>query len=144
MTTTLTPHRHQTARRALLVDDDKFMLTVLGDMLRELGFAQVTSAGDGVAGIQALDRLALPPELVVCDLNMPGNDGFQFMEQLGTRGFAGGIVLVSGMDARTLNSASLMARFHRLNFLGTLAKPVDPAALRMLVQVAPGARLAAH
>ena len=35
------------------------------------------------------------------------------------------------MDARTLKSASLMARFHRLNILAALTKPVDASALSM-------------
>jgi CheY-like chemotaxis protein len=117
-------------RRALLVDDDKFMLVVLGDLLREMGVTGIVTAANGAAGIEAYDRSQPPPELVVCDLNMPGNDGFQFMEQLGARSFAGGIVLVSGMEPRTLKSAALMARFHRLNILATLAKPVDGPALR--------------
>ena len=53
------------------------------------------------------------------------------MEQLSARGYSGGIVLVSGMDARTMSSATLMAKFHRLNILATLNKPVDEASLGM-------------
>ena len=115
--------------RALVIDDDKFMLTVLEDMLRDLGVVHITTATSGTAGIQAYDRAAQVPDVVLCDLSMPQSDGFDFMEQLSTRRFGGGIILVSGMDARTLNSASLMARFHRLNILATLAKPVDASAL---------------
>jgi CheY-like chemotaxis protein len=124
------------AFRALLVDDDPFMRTVLGDMLHDLGAAGVTMAEDGASASAAYDGLVPPPELVVCDLNMPGSDGFQFMETLADKGYPGGIVLVSGMDARTMNSASLMARFHHLNILATLAKPVDEALLgRALVSL---------
>jgi len=117
------------ARRALLVDDDKFMLEVLGDMLRDRGVGSVSTALNGVAGLEAYERMNPPPDLVVCDLNMPANDGFQFMEKLGALGFAGGVLLVSGMDDRVRNSAALMGKFHRLKLLGTLAKPVDEAAL---------------
>lgn len=117
------------SRQALLIDDDPLMLAVLGDMLRERGFGPIVTAANGTAGVTAFDRCSPAPDLVVCDLHMPGNDGFQFMEQLGDRHFAGGVLLVSGMDARTLNSASLMARFHRLNILAALTKPVDEGAL---------------
>jgi len=125
------PHNHHAGkiRRALLIDDDKFMLTVVSDLLHELGVAEVTTAANGAAGIEAYNRLPSKPELVVCDLNMPVNDGFQFMEQLGAKGYTGGVVLCSGMNDRTLNSAQLMARFHRLQFLGTIKKPVDRAEL---------------
>jgi CheY-like chemotaxis protein len=121
---------HAKAHGALLVDDDKFMLTVLGDMLRELGVSGISTAANGADAMQALDRMPAAPDLTFCDLNMPGSDGFQFMEALGKRGYTGGVVLVSGMDARTLNSAALMARFHRLNILGSLVKPIDASALR--------------
>ena len=34
--------RSRKARHALVIDDDKFMPVVLGDMLRDLGVSQVT------------------------------------------------------------------------------------------------------
>jgi CheY-like chemotaxis protein len=120
----------RSAQRALLVDDDKFMLTVVGDLLRELGVNNITTAADGSAAIQAYERASPKPDVVLCDLNMPVNDGFQLMEQLGAKGFAGGVILLSGMDDRFLNSASLMAQFHRLQFLDTLKKPVEKASLK--------------
>jgi CheY-like chemotaxis protein len=123
------PSSTRGARQALVVDDDKFVQTILSDLLRDLGVAHVTTAGNGLAAIQALDRAAVRPDVILCDLHMPGHDGFQFMEDLSSREFRGGIVLVSGMDARVLNSATLMARFHSLNILATLKKPVDAATL---------------
>jgi CheY-like chemotaxis protein len=116
--------------RALLVDDDKFMLIVVGDLLRELGVTAIITAANGAAAIEAYDRSTPKPDVVLCDLNMPVRDGFELMEQLAAKGFTGGVILFSGMDDRTLKSASLMARFHRLQFLDTLKKPVDKSALR--------------
>jgi CheY-like chemotaxis protein len=113
----------------LLVDDDLFMLGVLEDQLRDLGVRGITKAMGGVSALAALDAMACPPELVMCDLNMPDGDGFQFMEQLGVRGFRGAIVLMSGMNMRTMHSATLMARFHRLKIAGSLGKPVSASAL---------------
>jgi CheY-like chemotaxis protein len=124
-----TRQRLASVQRALLVDDDKFMLTVLSDMLNDLGVQDVTTARSGADGTLAFDRMLPPPDVVLCDLKMPGGDGFQFMEVLASRNYAGGVVLVSGMEARVLNSASLMARFHRLKVLATLNKPVSATAL---------------
>ena len=115
--------------QALLVDDDKFMLEFVGDLLRELGVMSVTTATDGAQGIAAFDRADPKPGLILCDLHMPGQDGFQLMAALATRGYRGGIVLISGQDVRTLNSATLMAQFHELNILATLQKPVDKMSL---------------
>jgi len=119
----------RTLLQALVVDDDKFMLTVLTDHLRDLGIGRVATATDGSTARKAFDAMVSPPGLIVCDLNMPGSDGFQFMEHLAAKQYAGGVVLVSGMDSRVKHSASLMGRFHRLNILGVLDKPVDATAL---------------
>jgi CheY-like chemotaxis protein len=100
-------------------------------MLRDLGVAEVVTGANGNAALVAFDRMRPAPDVVVCDLNMPDGDGFQFMEKLGTRGFAGGVVLISGLDPRILNSAALMAKFHNLKILETLKKPVDKSSLRM-------------
>lgn len=118
------------ARRALVVDDDPFIVEVLRDLLEDLGVRSVTTAADGAEGLKSLEQAAEQrPDVVLCDLNMPGSDGFLFMEALGERHFRGGVILVSGTDARTMNSATLMARFHRLNILATLSKPVSERAL---------------
>ena len=114
---------------ALLVEDDPVAAALLAQALRERGIRQVVVAGNGLAALAAMSRMAIPAQLVVCDLLMPECDGFEFMEKLGTARYAGGLLLVSGMDDRTLNSASLMARFHRLNLLGALRKPVEATAL---------------
>jgi CheY-like chemotaxis protein len=119
-----------TPKRALLVDDDKMMLAVVGDMLHDLGVAEVVTGANGSAGLIAFDRMRPAPDVVVCDLNMPDGDGFQFMEKLGTRGVTGGVVLISGLDSRILSSATLMAKFHNLKILETLKKPVAESAMR--------------
>jgi CheY-like chemotaxis protein len=115
--------------RSLLVDDDQFMLELIGDMLRELGVKEVDTATDGTQALAALDRTETQPDLILCDLHMPGQDGFQLMASLAERGYAGGVVLISGQEARTLKSASLMGQFHELNLLATLEKPVDKRSL---------------
>jgi CheY-like chemotaxis protein len=116
------------AHWALIVDDDSVTLSVLEKMLRNHGVANVVSACDGNDGAEQLDRQG-HPDLIVCDLHMPGNDGFQFMESLRSRSFKGSLIVASGVNPRIMNSASLMAKFHHLNVIATLHKPVDPAAL---------------
>ena len=121
--------RSRPTHRVLLVDDDKFMLVVVSDMLRDMGISAITTAANGTEGLAALGRMAVPPDVILCDLSMPQGDGFQYMEELSARAFGGGVILISGLDSRVLKSATLMAKFHRLNILATLGKPVDAAAL---------------
>lgn len=129
--TTTTPAATPAERpkSVLLVDDDAFMLDFLRDMLNDVGVRDVRTARDGGDALRALQSPASHPDMVICDLNMPGKDGFLLLEELAARHFKGRVVVVSGMDARTLNSAALMGRFHRLRLAGVLAKPVQEHAL---------------
>lgn len=119
--------------RALLVDDDKFMLEFVSDLLQDLKIGTVMTANDGAAGLNAYDRSSPKPDLIICDLKMPGTDGFQFMDAIAERKYTGGIVLMSGQETRILNSASLMAQFHQLNILGTIGKPVKSSDLAAVI-----------
>jgi CheY-like chemotaxis protein len=110
-------------RHAVLVDDDPLMREMLADLLRDSGVTRVSAAADGNAALALLQQPGVAADLVVCDLHMPQCDGFEFMEKLAARQFAGKVLLVSGMNARTMHSAELMARFHRLNIVGSLTKP---------------------
>jgi CheY-like chemotaxis protein len=113
----------------LLVDDDSFMLDFVTSLLRDLGISTISTAKDGKRAIDAYDRARAKPNLVLCDLHMPGQDGFQLMEELALRHYGGGVILISGQEDRTLRSASLMAQFHQLHILGALPKPVNGEAL---------------
>ncbi|MBI3230594.1 MAG: response regulator [Burkholderiales bacterium] len=123
-------HQKTAHWNVLIIDDDAFVAAVMAEMLRNLGVAQVTICANGKeAGVNLMaNRVA--PDLVLCDLHMPGKDGFQVMEELAATGFRGGVLLVSGQQNHVLHSASIMARFHRLNFIGALEKPVTPEQLR--------------
>lgn len=122
------------ALTVLLIDDEAFMHELLAAMLRQIGVTRITTAHDGEQGIAALATAAVAPDIIICDLNMPGKDGFQVMEALAASRFQGGVILLSGLEQRMLNSAALMGRFHHLRVLGVVAKPVSKAALTKLLQ----------
>lgn len=116
--------------RALIVDDDAFMREFIADLLQDLGLADIATAADGAEAIARLrDSGAARPDLIIADLQMPGQDGFQLLAALAEQRYAGGLVLLSGQEDRILNSAMLMGRFHQLQVLAALPKPPDPAAL---------------
>ena len=113
----------------LLVDDDSFMVELIGDMLADLGVVKVTTASDGKQATMAFEAAKATPDVVICDLNMPGKDGFQVMEMLAENKYRGGVILVTGMEERVMNSAALMGKFHQLHILGALKKPVSKKLL---------------
>lgn len=63
----------------LIVDDDREIRNLLAEQLRDAGY-RVTTAADGVEMRKALDRG--PADLIVMDLNMPGEDGLALTRNL--------------------------------------------------------------
>jgi len=115
--------------RVLLVDDDEFVLDFVEDMLHGLGIKSVSRSLDGNAALAAVDGAIRPLQLLICDLNMPGMDGIEFLRHLADRGFEGGVILSSGSDKRVIKTVESLVQAHKLGFLGTLQKPVEEAAL---------------
>ncbi|MBJ6978067.1 EAL domain-containing response regulator [Luteimonas sp. MC1895] len=124
--------------KILVVDDDDFTTRLLHIQLRALGLRKSGYSSIELCsrGEEALERLSADPAgvgLVICDLRMPGMDGVEFVRHLAKAGFGGALALMSGADARVLQAAEQVARAQGLHVLGTLAKPVQPAALRALL-----------
>ena len=64
----------------LIVDDQQANVLLLGEMLRDVGYACITSTNDPfeVCALHQRNRY----DLILLDLQMPGMDGFQVMEGL--------------------------------------------------------------
>jgi len=65
--------------RVLAIDDDPSMLQLVSHLLGRAGY-EVEVANEGAAGLAKIR--ARQPDLVVCDIQMPGMDGFQVLETL--------------------------------------------------------------
>jgi signal transduction histidine kinase/DNA-binding response OmpR family regulator len=68
--------------RILVVDDDADSLEMTGEYLEELG-AEVSLASSPQKAREQIDRQ--PPDVLVSDLGMPGEDGYTFMADLRKR-----------------------------------------------------------
>lgn len=120
--------------RVLMVDDDRFQIELMREMLQELGLApgQVQSARSGAEALRQLG-VGRPPDLMICDLYMPGMDGFQFMETLAQSGYQNAVLIVSGQNGAVRHSAGLVAQLQRLHYIGSLEKPVGMDALKTIL-----------
>ena len=119
--------------KILVVDDDPFMLKVIGRQLSDLGCQTVVTTTSGADAVAACTQNGSPPDLVLLDLNMPDMDGLEVLRLLGISKFAGDIVFLSGEDATTMRAAETLARAHQVRVLGTHVKPLTRETLSMLL-----------
>jgi two-component system, chemotaxis family, sensor kinase CheA len=74
-----TPDTAAAARRVLVVEDSAITRTMIGRLLRMLGY-QVAEAADGNHALRVLDEA--PADLVITDLEMPELDGIELLHRL--------------------------------------------------------------
>lgn len=116
--------------RVLLIDDDIFMLNLLEEMLKHLGFSDISTALEGRQALGILDNNHLSPmQLIICDLKMPGMDGIEFFRHLAARRFSGWMIVSSGSDPKLLKTVGSLLKAHHLRFLDIMQKPIQTSHL---------------
>jgi len=70
--------------RVLIVEDENAFGDVVADLLAEEGYA-VVRAHDGPNAINMLDAPQMSPDVVVCDVKMPGLRGDRFAAEVRRR-----------------------------------------------------------
>lgn len=120
----------------LMLDDDAFMLELLGQLLTGLGYEQLVYHTNGFEALEAINKPDAMPDVILLDINMPDMDGVEFVRHLGERQFAGHLILVSGEDELMLRATERLARFYNLKIRGHLSKPPKVAELAALIDQA--------
>ena len=67
-------------KKLLLIDDEENMLHMLSAYMKKQGYEVATASG-GVEGVELVNRFR--PDLILCDLQMPGMDGLAFFSEYG-------------------------------------------------------------
>jgi two-component system chemotaxis response regulator CheB len=111
--------------RIVVVDDSAFSRRSITRMLEGLDFVEVVGyAINGEEGIQKV--IALKPDLVTLDLEMPKMDGFTLLRILTTR-FSLPVIVISA-----LSGADKVFRALELGALDFVAKPSSSASVDLL------------
>ncbi|HOS93864.1 MAG TPA: sigma-54 dependent transcriptional regulator [Armatimonadota bacterium] len=127
-----------TKRRAsiVIIDDDALVRRTLATGLRALGYG-VSEATGGREGLSLVG--SIEPDLVLCDLGMPGMDGLAVLDEMGRQHPQVPVVLVTADDRiDTAVEAIRRGAFHYV------PKPVDMRSLAVTVQRALDARALAR
>jgi EAL domain-containing protein (putative c-di-GMP-specific phosphodiesterase class I)/FixJ family two-component response regulator len=124
----------RSAVNILVLDDESFMLKLLGRILLNLGFTSVIFCDSGRSALEQITDANVRPNLILLDLNMPEMDGIEFVRHLVDRHYSGSLILISGEDERMLQTAEKLVRAHKIPILGYLHKPVKPDALSAMLE----------
>lgn len=106
--------------RVLVIDDDPVNVELIAYLLRAFGHDPVLALGGEPAMDEATKRV---PDLVLCDIQMPGIDGFEVLRQLrGDPRFAATAIV--GVTA--LAMVGDREKILRAGFDGYFTKPITP------------------
>jgi two-component system, cell cycle response regulator len=108
--------------RILVIEDNPINLELMTYLLRAWGH-EVLSASDGVSGLAAARREQ--PDLLVCDIQMPGLDGYEVARQIKADAALRSVPLLA---VTALAMVGDRDRALRAGFNGHIAKPIEPAA----------------
>ena len=108
---------------ALVIDDDPFMRLLAREALEQAGL-RVEEAGDGAAGLAAIQELR--PDIVLLDVAMPGLDGLAVCRAL--RKLPGGklipVLMLTGLD-----DTNSIEQAYEAGATDFITKPVNAAIL---------------
>lgn len=125
--------------RILVIEDNPINLELMTYLLRAWGH-EPFSATDGQTGLDAARRD--PPDLVVCDIQMPGLDGYEVARALKADAALAGVPLLAVTAFAMVGDHD---RAMRAGFDGHFAKPIDPAQfMAELARFLPGGQEAAQ
>jgi len=118
--------------RVLIVDDEPAQRSGLAAMISAWGMGAET-ASDGNEALDVLGRTSV--DVILTDLNMPGLDGFGFLEKLREMEDMPPTIVLTAYG----NVETAVRTVHELGAYWFLEKPIQPKSLEVLVS-----RAAAH
>lgn len=119
----------------LVVEDHDFQRTMLTRMLASLGARHIIEAADGRAAFEVMQVLTQPVDIVICDLDMPGMDGMEFIRRISEAGVAASVILSSAHDRALIASVETMTLAYGINLLGAIEKPATVQKLDALIKL---------
>jgi EAL domain-containing protein (putative c-di-GMP-specific phosphodiesterase class I)/CheY-like chemotaxis protein len=116
----------------LVVEDHEFQRSTTLQILANLGAGSLLEAADG-EGALAMFGPGGRPDVIVCDLDMPGMDGIEFLRRVAELAAGTAVIIASGLDEDVLRAAAVTARGYGLVVLGAIPKPLTARRLLQAV-----------
>ncbi|MCP5043649.1 MAG: sigma-54-dependent Fis family transcriptional regulator [bacterium] len=116
------------AERILIVDDDDALRESLELILASEGY-QVATACDGSSALERIEEV--PIDVVLCDVRMPGLDGFELLPQIARKLPGAPVVMMSAYG-----TADLAIEAMKLGAYDYIAKPFQPSEVLLTLRKA--------
>jgi DNA-binding NtrC family response regulator len=118
---------NQPTIKVLIVDDEASQRSGLAAMVSAWGMSPETAA----EGNEALLKLnQFPADVILTDLNMPGLDGFGFLQRLRDSGEMPPTIVLTAFG----NVETAVRTVHELGAYWFLEKPIQPGSLEVLIR----------
>ncbi|MCX6252602.1 MAG: response regulator [Bacteroidetes bacterium] len=113
--------------KILVIDDEQSICLLLENFLNKS--YEVIVKRDGLEALEWLEGNL--PDLIICDIQMPNLDGYQFVDKVRQRGFTKHtpIIMLSGIE-----SSKDRVKCYRLGAQDFLVKPFNPEELDELIK----------
>lgn len=113
-------------KKALIIDDDRNILTTLEMYLEDKGFAVVTAAS-GEEGIQGFRRET--PDLVLLDMKLPDQNGLDVLKEIVSSGIKTQVLMITAYA--TIETAVTAVKMGAFDYL---PKPFVPGQLDLVLE----------
>lgn len=118
------------APRVLIVDDDRSFGEFVRKVAQGCGYDVAVAADRG--GFEGAYASA-PPDVILLDLQMPGADGVELLRVLADTRCAATILVMSGVDAKVVDTARRLGAARGLRMGRAITKPIRAADLRQIL-----------
>lgn len=115
--------------QVMILEDDPTHIEIASATLRKLGVTRLMTCIDGQQALTVLRTYE--PDLLLCDLHMPGIDGISFLRRAAEQGYRGAVILISSVDSNLLKAAEKLVKAYGLNLLAAFSKPLVAESLEL-------------
>jgi EAL domain-containing protein (putative c-di-GMP-specific phosphodiesterase class I)/DNA-binding NarL/FixJ family response regulator len=119
------------ARGIMVVEDSHLQRRAAVETLQQFGISVIHEAASGEEALDSIAILSIKPAVLLLDLELPGIDGIEVVQELAQGSIKPAIIVLSSADSMLLNAVSTMIMAFNLPFLGALRKPVNATDLRI-------------
>ncbi|WP_373975155.1 EAL domain-containing protein [Chitinibacter sp. SCUT-21] len=119
-------------KKILIVDDSQVQRGLIKAMCHQLPNIETLEASDGRWASRLL-QMQNDIDLVITDLNMPGMDGIELLQQLARDATPPAVLLISGYKPELLEGCVLAAVQLGISRVAQMAKPLNPEKMQATI-----------